>query len=168
MEVRSMKAMQIETMSQLQEAIALQYPGLTAHEQKVGAFIVENPTKVALLSMRKLADAAAVSSYTVIRFFKKFGFEKFHDIKILASQALVVDPLSVLERTCEDIVQKNTTELGNIHATQINLILNAIKHPAPQELDRLAKILMSSKVNYVVGFGASQALTEHFHLTFSR
>ncbi len=150
-------------MVELQEAIALHYPDLTAHEQMVGRFIVENPTKVALLSMRKLAQAAAVTPYSVIRFFKKFNFQKFDDIKNLASQGLAIDPLAVLERTRDDLVQKKTKESGGILSTQLNLILTAIKTPTADELDRLAETLMRAKVNYVAGFRTSQALAQHFH-----
>jgi DNA-binding MurR/RpiR family transcriptional regulator len=151
------------TLQLLHEAIGEQFPILTAQEQLVGKFIVDNPTKVALLSMRKLAISSNVSSYTVIRFFKKFGFLKFDDLKALSASALTVDPVSTLQLTQKKIKSMPNIEPGGMLATQLGLILSAINNPDAAELDRLAGILTRAKVNYVLGFRASQALAQHFH-----
>ncbi len=151
------------TLQLLHEAIGEQYPLLTAQEQLVGKFIVDNPTKVALLSMRKLAVLSNVSPYTVIRFFKKFGFAKFDDLKELSATALTVDPVATLQMAQMKVNATPNVEPGGMLATQLGLILSAINNPDAAELDRLAGILTRAKVNYVLGFRASQALAQHFH-----
>jgi DNA-binding MurR/RpiR family transcriptional regulator len=151
------------TLQFLHEAIGEQFPLLTAQEQLVGKFIVDNPTKVALLSMRKLAALSNVSPYTVIRFFKKFGFAKFDDLKELSATALTVDPVATLQMAQLKMNATPNVEPGGMLATQLGLILSAISNPDAAELDRLAGILTRAKVNYVLGFRASQALAQHFH-----
>lgn len=151
------------TLQLLHEAIGEQFPVLTAQEQLVGKFIVDNPTKVALLSMRKLAGLSNVSPYTVIRFFKKFGFAKFDDLKELSATALTVDPVATLQMAQMKVNTTPNVEPGGMLATQLGLILSAINNPDAAELDRLAGILTRAKVNYVLGFRASQALAQHFH-----
>jgi DNA-binding MurR/RpiR family transcriptional regulator len=151
------------TLHLLHEAIGEQFPILTAQEQLVGKFIVDNPTKVALLSMRKLAVLSNVSPYTVIRFFKKFGFAKFDDLKELSATALSVDPVATLKMVQAKMNATPNVEPGGMLATQLGLILSAINNPDAAELDRLANILTRAKVNYVLGFRASQALAQHFH-----
>ena len=151
------------TLQDLHEIIAEQFPVLTTQEQLVAKFIVENPAKVALLSMRKLAALSNVSPYTVIRFFKKFGFAKFDNLKELSASALTVDPIATLQKAQQQAETKLGVEPGGMLATQLGLILSAINNPDANELDRLARILTRAKVNYVLGFRASQAMAQHFH-----
>ena len=151
------------TLQDLHEIIAEQFPVLTTQEQLVAKFIIENPAKVAILSMRKLALLANVSPYTVIRFFKKFGFAKFDDLKELSAAALTVDPVATLQKAQKHAAAAPSLEPGGMLATQLGLILSAITNPDATELDRLARILTRAKVNYVLGFRASQAMAQHFH-----
>ncbi len=151
------------TLPDLHEIIAEQFPVLTTQEQLVAKFIVENPAKVALLSMRKLAALSNVSPYTVIRFFKKFGFTKFDNLKELSASALTVDPIATLQKAQTQAETTLGVEPGGMLATQLGLILSAINNPDADELDRLASILTRAKVNYVLGFRASQAMAQHFH-----
>lgn len=154
--------LQARTLAELQEQIAAAYPALTPHEQLVAQFIMDNPASVAMLSMRKLADAANVSSYSVIRFFKKFNFSQFDEIKRLATDSLIMNPLNVVERT-RDSLANNDAESQSLLATQLNLVLAAARHPDSSELDRLAGIFMKAKINYIIGFRTSSSLAQHFY-----
>ncbi|KTQ96979.1 hypothetical protein NS365_12290 [Aureimonas ureilytica] len=145
--------------TELQDSIAAHFPGLTPQEQLLAKVIMERPTDVAFSSMRKLAASANVSPYCAIRLFKKLGFASFDEIRQLATAALVENPVVALEKA----QASPQVGPGSMLATQVDMVVRAIKNPTVAELDAVAAILARAKVNYIAGFRTSQALAQHFH-----
>ena len=135
-----------------------EFSSLTKQEQQFAKVIIENSSTIALKSMRELSRDAGVTSYTAIRFFKKMGFTKFDDLKDLARSELSDRNLSFFG----DHILENDSDRNKMLATQLRLIMNVVENPGPDELDRLARIFIRAKINYVLGFRMSEPLARHF------
>jgi RpiR family carbohydrate utilization transcriptional regulator len=80
-------------------------PSLGAGDAKVAGLVLERPDAVIYLSVSEVADEAATSTATVVRFAQKLGFNGFHELKLALAQDLAAfeqrpsdDERSVLER----------------------------------------------------------------------
>jgi DNA-binding MurR/RpiR family transcriptional regulator len=145
----------------LQDAISALYSTLTAQEQVVADAIVRRPSDVAVMSMRKFANANNASPYTAIRLFKKLGLPSYEPIRVLALEALRDDPVATIEqaRAVAAASGAGAAMLG----AQLSLVVSATRTPSEEEIDRVARILARAKIVYVIGFRTSQSLAQHFH-----
>ena len=148
----------VKNFKAFEKQLADEFSSLTEQEQLFARLIMESSSTIALKSMRELAKDAGVTSYTAIRFFKKMGFEKFDDLKELARSELSDGNLSFFG----DEILQNDSDNKRMLATQLRLIMSVVENPDADELDRLAKIFIRSKINYVLGFRMSEPLARHF------
>jgi DNA-binding MurR/RpiR family transcriptional regulator len=64
------------------------FPSLAAAEQRVGQIVVDDPAAVAMLTITELAERAATSETTVIRFCRSVGFAGYPELRLtLATEA---------------------------------------------------------------------------------
>ena len=68
------------TQMELLDHIRMEQGELPAAQRLVAAYVVENYRKIPFLSITELSREIGVSEYTVIKFCKHFGFEKFTEI----------------------------------------------------------------------------------------
>ena len=61
---------------------------LTKAEQRVAAYIIENPESVIFQSVSDLADCSKTSDATVMRTCKRLGFSSYQEFKVLLAQAI--------------------------------------------------------------------------------
>jgi RpiR family carbohydrate utilization transcriptional regulator len=80
-------------------------PSLGVGDMKVATLLLEQPDSVIYQSVSEVADSAATSTATVIRFAQKLGFRGFHELKLALAQDLAAfeqageeSDRSVLER----------------------------------------------------------------------
>ena len=68
--------------------ISAQYPDLTTQLKKAADYVLEQPVNVALLSIRKSAEAAGVTPSTLTRLAKSVGFERYDSFRQLFQEAV--------------------------------------------------------------------------------
>ena len=67
-------------------------PYLNPALQRIAVFISENPEKIKLLKIKKLASNCEVSEATVTRFVKEFSINTFQELKIILADVQSRDP----------------------------------------------------------------------------
>ena len=67
-------------------------PYLNPALQRIAVFISENPEKIKLLKIKKLASKCEVSEATVTRFVKEFNINTFQELKIILADVQSIDP----------------------------------------------------------------------------
>ena len=77
------------TLNELLERIRLEQGTLSAAQQQVAAYVVENYYQIPFLSISALAAAIGVSDNTIVKFCVRFGFDKFAQFKNILIWALM-------------------------------------------------------------------------------
>lgn len=140
------------------------YSKLTKSQRKVAEFIIDNPSKITLMSADQLAKASGVGEATVIRFARTLGYRGYSDMKEEFQRALVnnltsskkveeglktVSPESVLE----ELVKTHQVVFQSMNISEIT-----------KRLKNAAKIISEGNDVYVFGEGA--ALVPALELSF--
>lgn len=68
--------------------ISAQYPQLTPQLKKAADYVLDQPVNVALLSIRKSAEAAGVTPSTLTRLAKSVGFDRYDSFRQLFQKAV--------------------------------------------------------------------------------
>lgn len=140
------------------------YPTLTKCQKKVAEFIIDNPSKITLLSADELAKACGVSEATVIRFARNLGYEGYSAMKEEFQRALVgsIRSSEKIEEGLKKIESQSVlTELLKTHQ---DVFANLNVSELTNSLKNAAKILSEADDVYVFGEGA--ALVPALELSF--
>lgn len=140
------------------------YPNLTRSQKKVAEFIIDNPSKITLLSADELAKACGVSETTVIRFARNLGYEGYSAMKEEFQRALVGNIKS--SEKIEEGLRKIESEsvLMELLKTHRDVFENLNLQELTINLKNAAKILSEAEDVYVFGEGA--ALVPALELSF--
>lgn len=140
------------------------YSKLTKSQRRIAEFIIDNPSKITLMSADQLAKASGVGEATVIRFARALGYRGYSDMKEEFQRALVnnltsskkveeglktVSPESVLE----ELVKTHQAVFQSMNISEIT-----------KRLKNAAKIISEGNDVYVFGEGA--ALVPALELSF--
>lgn len=140
------------------------YSKLTKSQRKVAEFIVDNPSKIILMSADQLAKASGVSEATVIRFARTLGYNGYSEMKKEFQRALVNNLTSSkkFEEGLKTISSESVLEelLKTHHAVFQNMNLSELT----KSLKNAAKIIFEANDVYVFGEGA--ALVPALELSF--
>ncbi|HOJ87762.1 MAG TPA: MurR/RpiR family transcriptional regulator [Pseudothermotoga sp.] len=140
------------------------YSKLTRSQRKVAEFIVDNPSKITLMSADQLAKASGVGEATVIRFARTLGYNGYSDMKEEFQRALVNNLTSSkkVEEGLKTISSESVLEelLKTHHAVFQNMNLSELT----KSLKSAAKIIFEANDVYVFGEGA--ALVPALELSF--
>lgn len=129
------------TSSSLLHRISSEMLDMGSAERRVAEFVIADPSIAINMSMAALADASGVSDPTIVRFFRRFGFEGFNEFKVRLAQDLVPsapfeyegiqphDSVSeVVRKTCHNSINAiqralldfNTSEIETATAALLN------------------------------------------------
>lgn len=127
-------------------------------------FIIDNPSKITLLSAYELAKACGVSEATVIRFARNLGYEGYSAMKEEFQRALVGNIKS--SEKIEEGLRKIESEsvLTELLRTHRDVFENLNLQELTINLKNAAKILSEAEDVYVFGEGA--ALVPALELSF--
>jgi RpiR family transcriptional regulator, carbohydrate utilization regulator len=128
-------------------------PDLRKSERKVAEFILQDPASVLSLRMSDLAQNAAVSEPTVIRFCRALGFDGFQSFKLQLAQYLGSSgsyvQFSVSDKdSMADVNRK-------VFDSTIGSLLSVRDEVDPVALERAIAALSAAKRVEFYGFGAS-------------
>ncbi|MEO9898847.1 MAG: MurR/RpiR family transcriptional regulator [Paracoccaceae bacterium] len=129
--------------------VVSQYDDLPPQLQKIARFVLDNPQRVALMTIAEMSSAIGVQPSAAIRFSKALGFSGFSEIqRILKDQLTDLIPASYYERLNEQGAGEADTQIARM-ADLAQASLAAL--PAAQDIQFAAEILASARIIYVVG-----------------
>ncbi|MDI6861989.1 MAG: MurR/RpiR family transcriptional regulator [Pseudothermotoga sp.] len=150
--------------SEYRKKIQRVYSRLTRSQRKVAEFIIDNPSKITLMSADQLAKASGVGEATVIRFARILGYKGYSDMKEEFQRALI-DNLTSSKKVEEGLKSVSSeTVLDELLKTHMAVFQNMNVAELTKSLKNAARIIFEANDVYVFGEGA--ALVPAMELSF--
>ena len=130
-----------------------QISGLTKAEQKLLNYIEKNLLHIEELTIRNLAEQAEVSTATVSRLAKKFGYSNFAKFKL------------ELSKTKYDSLSDLVLKLASSYTESIKQTVELLKI---EELEQASTLLNQASKIYLFGVGASGTVCSDFYYKLNR
>ena len=127
----------------------------TSSQQKIAEFILRDPSRLAFMNARQLADAVNVSESSVIRFAYTAGFEGYRALQSSAKR-LVNTRLALHERYLNKPHYTGTILQTVVDSSIKNL--QALSSLADSDIECAAERIAQSRRCYIVGFRAAAGL----------
>lgn len=139
---------------------------LTKAEQKIAAYILENPAEVMHMTISELAEASSGADATIFRLARKLGFPGFQGLKI----ALAGDMLSPLESiSCEVAPSDSVADFPQkIFSNITEGLQDTLKILDFAELEKAIDVLSTAKHLSVYGSGGSAIIAADIEHRFMR
>ena len=150
------------------------YPKLSRQLKKCAAYILEHPSEVATLSMRRVAARADVPPSTMSRLAQALGFSTYDEFRALyrdsvndrpAGYSLGGSQVHVIARESESELDEALGVYRQTAVETINNLFDQVDRPA---LDRAIQALADARNVLVVGMHASHSLAVCLHDIASR
>ncbi|MGJ8455404.1 MurR/RpiR family transcriptional regulator [Pseudothermotoga sp. U03pept] len=131
------------------------YHTLTKTQRKVAEYLIDNPSKITLMSAEELAKACGVGEATVIRFARSLGYNGYSSMKEEFQRALILNLTS--SKKVEDGLKRTESEtvLQELLGTHLEVCNKMDILELTKALKRAAKILNESNDVYIFGEGAA-------------
>lgn len=146
------------------ERIQAAFDNLTPAERQLASHILKHYPVAALGSITKLADAAGVSTPTVVRLVQKIGFKGYPDFQIGLREEVeerLVSPLTKHDRWASDVPRAHILNafadsvVDNLHAT--------LAQVDPAEFDAVCGLLADPERKiYAIGGRITHAIADYF------
>lgn len=150
--------------SEYRKKIQRVFSKLTRSQRRVAEFIIDNPSKITLMSADQLAKASGVGEATVIRFARTLGYSGYSDMKQEFQRALI-DNLTSSKKVEEGLKSVSSeTVLDELLKTHTAVFQNMNVAELTKSLKNAAKIIFEANDVYVFGEGA--ALVPAMELSF--
>ena len=134
---------------------------LSAAEQQIARFIIENPEEATLLTVRQLAQHTFTSPSSVVRVCRSVGFDGYKELR----RALVGELAALGDKgrhpEAEEIVDKVTRK--NIQSLSDSQLLLS-----PETVEECAHLLDRSRCVLLFGLGSSLLVAHDAYLKFLR
>jgi len=123
-------------------------------ERRVADFVIGDPAKAINMSMAALASASDVSDPTIVRFFRRFGFDGFNEFKVRLAQDLVPSAPFEYEGirphdSVSEVVRKTCYN-------SINAIQRSLLDFKPAEIETATMALLDAKWIGIMATGMSE------------
>ena len=106
----------------IREQIMMRYDALPKMQKKVADFILENPTRAAVMTTTKLGAAIGVSDTTVIRLAYALGYEGFMQFQKRIREDMLAQPEHIISEATIDTDHLN--EYQRVLTEEIQLLSN--------------------------------------------
>ena len=142
-------------MAEILHLITSCYPSMKRAERAVAEYVLKNPDRVILLSMRGIAEQTGVSDNTVLRFCRSCGFSGFLDFKSALIPQLLKhgQDLQYSERD-DSLAEQEKKTLSTILST----VSSTYEAVLPADIELVAAKLARSARVIVVGLGESSGI----------
>jgi RpiR family carbohydrate utilization transcriptional regulator len=131
-------------------------PGLKKAERRVVDAVLRDLDVAARLSIKELAQMAAVSEPTVVRFARRLGCAGFTDFKIRLSQDQAIARMFVLPEQ-EKLPRDASTTASHVYEAAVQALTHSFAQRDPAALDRAAQAIVEAKRVWCFGVGGSSA-----------
>jgi DNA-binding MurR/RpiR family transcriptional regulator len=151
-----------------QKTIYLLRPQLSGQLRKVADFILKDGNHACFLNARDLAEAASVSSATVVRFARKLGYDGYQSFKAELQDGLWRQ-LSSSERVSKTIQSVSGDQiLSQIMRKDVGLIENTLRINSEKDFQRAITRICGARTIYFVGQKSSFALAYFIYYRLCR
>lgn len=135
-------------------------PGLSPAETRVGDLVLQDPRGVAEMTITQLADAAATSETSVLRFARRLGFKGYPGLRLALAQAGADTARPVLPSG--DITPDDTVDeiIGKVSGTAANAVEETADQLDRAALARAASAIAASRRTALFGVTSSALVTE--------
>lgn len=140
---------------------------LTATERRIADHVLSNPGSVLHLSISDLAHAAgARSEASVVKFYRKLGFQGYHDFKIQLAQDVAQG--RIVEGYDEVRVNESIHSITEkVFRLSVGALQDTLQNLNLEELERAVEFLDGCRNLHVAGFAVSNALALDAHFKFT-
>ena len=161
--------MQKDNINELKKRIKYRIPHLTESQKIVANYIVENPQKFALSSIRDLEKELKTSKATIVRLAQALHYDGFFDLKsaFLKSIRHELDPIQRY-KTFLSGTQERSDYLSIIAEETVNNINGTLRLIDNDQIDRAVHLIERAHHVYTVGLGISSYLAELAAYLFNR
>lgn len=143
------------------------YNGLSAKEQNIADYILENPISVAHNSISDLSAELNVAVSTLFQFAKKLGYSGFKELKM----AILIQENDFSTASIHENIEIDDNELTiaqKVFDSNIKTLTNTKNILQLDDLKKAAEIISNSNILYFFGVGGSGILAEDAHHKFLR
>lgn len=126
---------------------------LTTTEQKVAAYVLEQPEEIIYLTITELAERVGVSEATVIRFCRKSGFAGFQHLKIAIAREL--NPAQSTSRDELSWADDLPTICNNVYQTIVHALTQSRTAIDEEELAKAVEAIVAARRVDLYGVGTS-------------
>ncbi len=154
---------------ELKNRVKKQLPHLTKSQKIVADYMVENPQKFALSSLRELEAELKISKSTIVRLAQALGYEGFYGMKaeFLNEIRNNLEPIQRFKKFLSLPHEKiNFIEL--IAAETINNIQRTVQLVDPVQCQKAIDLIKKADHVYFIGMGISNCLAEMATYLFTR
>ena len=145
--------------------VVAQHDDLPPQLQKISRFVLDNPQRVALMTIAEMSDEIGVQPSAVIRFSKALGFTGFSEIqRILKNQLTDLIPASYYARLDEQAAGKDDSQMGRMtELAQASLA----SLPSGDAVAKAAEVLASARLIQVIGMRRAFGIASYASYTLS-
>lgn len=138
------------------QTLRQEIPNLPRKLSLTARYALDNPDRIALDSMRTSAAAAGVTSTTMLRLARHFGFQSYEDFKAGFQSQLVATGFGARAGVLQQARRKSGTETlsQRIFNSAENNIRQAGSHLNQGEISEVARLLRNAPACYIVGSGS--------------
>lgn len=143
------------------------YEVLTATERRIADHVLSNPGSALHLSISDLAHAAgARSEASVVKFYRKLGFQGYHDFKIQLAQDVAHGRIvaGYEEVRINESIHSITEKVFRLAAGALQ---DTLEDLALEALEQAVELLDSCRHLHVAGFAVSNALALDAYFKFT-
>lgn len=138
--------------------ISEQLAHLTPKGRMLGDYILENPRKVAFMTVRELSAACGVSEATVVRFVARLGFDGYADF-LQSLRDLVEHELTLVDRVhFSGIREPGADRFGRMISREMDNLRQLYESVDMETVARTVDALRESSAVYAVGSRLSYTL----------
>ena len=144
-------------------------PSLNPALKKIAHYILNNPQKVKLQSIKELASHCGVAAATVTRFVKTIGLGSFQELKINIAE-IIKDRRFEEELVYDDVTRSDSIKsiVDKIFSINNNALQNTKKLIDINEIERAITAIHNAKQIDIYGAGGSYITAENARIRFYR
>lgn len=131
--------------NRISDSIKSNYQELFPQEKKVASYILNNLSEVVMLNISDLAIRTNTSEATVVRMCKHIGYSGYYQMRLLLSR-----DIGKYENQNEEEELNTSRKLFAYHGERVDYLSENIND---ETLLNVAKILVSSRTNHIIGVG---------------
>jgi len=152
-----------DILSRLTEA----YTELSPQLQRAADYVLRNPNEVGVHSMRRVAASASVNPNTLVRLARAVGFDNYQSFREPFSRRLSQggeDYFPDRARWLQSLAQGGSDGLlfRDMAATSLANVEQMFSGSTPDEMRRVAELVVAAPDTYVLGVGSAHSLAHLF------
>lgn len=154
-------------MTRIIEHLAAELPNLPRKLEAAAKFALDHPDRMAFGSMRGVAGEVGVSSPTMLRLARHFGYESYDDFKALFQSEIASNNFGIrAERLFEAGPANDANPLiAQLQAAALDNINIGYNQNSIEKLNTIAEVIRTSRTTHIVATGSMAWIAAHLETT---